>query len=104
MAVTVTYEFPTNVVPSGSLSGTNDRVSGTILTDGSATSITVTHNLGISNADRSFGLPEVYIEPLTRLPTNLFVLYKDASAVNFTFSAEVTLFRFVIKRPHTIGR
>ena len=102
MAVTVTYEFPTNVVPSAVVQ--QEKVSGTILTDGSATAITVTHNLGMSNADRSFGLPEVYIEPLTRLPTNLFVSYKDASAVAFGFSAEVTLFRFNIKRPHSIGR
>lgn len=102
MAVTVTYEYPTNVAPPTGL--ISDKVSGTILTDGSATSITVTHNLGVSNQDRSFGLPEVYIEPLTRLPTNYFVSYKDAAAVQFTFSAEVTLFRFNIKRPHSIGR
>lgn len=102
MAVTVTYEFPSSAVPT--LGGGDDTVQGTILTDGSATSITVTHGLNVSDQDRSWGFPEVYIEPLTRLPTNLFVSFKNASAVEFTFSAEVTLFRFRIKRPHHVGR
>ena len=103
MAVTVTYEFPSTAVPT--LGGGSDMVQGTVLTDGSATSITVTHGLNVSNQDRSWGFPEVYVEMLTRQPTNgPFVNYKDASAANFTFSAEVTLFRFRIKRPHTTGR
>ena len=102
MAVTVTYEFPSSATPT--TPQLHEMVSGTVLTDGSATSITVTHNLVESSADRSFGFPQVEIEPLTRLPTNYFVSYKDASVVQFTFSAEVTLFRFYIKRMHTIGR
>lgn len=101
MAVTVTYEFPSSSTPANL---DNAMVSGTILTDGSATSITVTHGLRVPNADRSFGFPQVLIEPTTQSVTNLYVGYKDGSVVQFVFSAQVTTFRFYIRRPHTITR
>ena len=104
MTVAVTYEWP----PGGATGTTpSDKVSGTIVTDGSAVSISVTHNLNMSAADLAAGLPEVYIEPLTQLPFysgQPYVINKTANFITFGFQATTFNFRFNIKRPNTIGR
>jgi hypothetical protein len=81
-----------------------------LVTDGVATTFTVTHNMGISTADITAGFPHITFEPNspTGIPATLLILITrpiaSGNAVVLTFAAVAATFRMVIKRPNSIGR
>lgn len=87
-----------------------DSVAVDIVTDGTATTFTVTHNMNISAADITSGFPHITFEPNspTGIPATLLILITrpiaSGNAVVITFAAVAATFRMVIERPHSIGR
>jgi hypothetical protein len=107
MAVTITNEHPTLGTNAPAASAVADRVQVTVLTDGTATSVTITHNMAISATDLTAGFPEVQFEPLltnNQLSLAMFVSGKAANLLGLTFLAVASNFRCILRRPHTIGR
>lgn len=106
MAVTLTNEWPTLQTGAPAASAVSERVSVNVTTDGTATSLTITHNMAVSAADLNQAMPEVSFEPLTSnfLSLALQVSGKAANLLGLTFLAVASQFRCVIKRPHTLGR
>jgi hypothetical protein len=81
-----------------------------IVTDGVATTFTVTHNLNISAADIAAGFPDILIEnnSPTGIPATLLPLITrpiaSGNAVVLTFAGVAATFRLKIKRPYSQGR
>ena len=83
-ANTIAWTWPKTtapVAPVGTLS-----VKGVVTTDGTSTSLTITHNLGFSTAELAQGFPEVTIEPTAALfyGETPFVSSKTANTVVLT--------------------
>lgn len=100
---------PTAAAYTGS-GGPADTAIVDLVTDGVATTFTVTHNMNISAADITSGFPHITFEPNspTGIPATLLILITrpiaSGNAVVLTFAAVAATFRMVIKRPHSIGR
>ena len=92
-----------------SCGGPADQATVDVITDGVATTFTVTHNLGISAADIAAGFL-IIIEPnsATGIPATLLLVITrpiaSGNAVIFTCAAIAATFRVRVQRPHTIGR
>jgi hypothetical protein len=111
-AVTQNFLWPATgaASPTAAQVANQDSVTADIVTDGVATTFTVTHNLGISAADITAGYPIVIFEPNspTGIPATLLILITrpiaSGNAVVLTFAAVAATFRIRILRPHSIGR
>lgn len=106
----VVYMLPAggvDVPPTVQQTAGHSRVSGEATTDGAATTITLTHNLGISAADLARDFPDVDLtsadEDFNAL--NAFTQTKGANSVVIHVDAgTIASFRFRIERPTTLTR
>lgn len=109
--VTLNWLWPATgaVTPPAGTGNNQDSATVDVTTDGTATTVTLTHNLNISAADITAGWPDINIESNgpTGIPATVLIDITrpvSANAVVLTFAAVVATFRVKIKRPHTIGR
>ena len=107
MAVTYNFTYPaTGATPPAAAAVQNqNEVICEVTTDGTLTTATVTHNLGIPGADLTLGFPDVAIEPLSDPNTvGFFVASKTANTVVLTNKAAAGSANIKIKRPTTLER
>jgi hypothetical protein len=99
MANAITFKWPnaTPTAPVGTLT-----VKGAVVNDGTATTLTITHNLGFTTAELAEGFPEVVIEPTTAnfYTETPFVSSKTANTVVITSAgAAAAHYNITIRRP-----
>ena len=100
MALTVLYDYPvttpgtTTPAPANQPPPTNldsstrfNRVKARLVGDGSTTSVTITHNLGVSTAQLAQDYPEVHFEPLVTGAPSYWVITRAANSITIGLSA-----------------
>lgn len=110
MANTLNYENPSAggaTPPTAAVMKNHQQMSAIVTGDGSATSIVVVHNFGISAADLTLGYPEVEIEILLAAGNTAaaIVTTKATNSVTLTCTAFTGAgLRVRIKRPFSPTR
>jgi len=108
MANGIAYDYPITgaTAPTAAQSRRFNQVSAIITGDGSATTLTLTHNWNIPAAQLASNFPEYTVEPISGgAPPALEVLNtgpngRTANAIAFTLSAATSaVFRVRMKRP-----
>jgi hypothetical protein len=111
MANTLNWTWPATaaVDPTAAQVVNQNSVAVVVTLDGTGTTITLNHNLGISAADLLLGFPTVVITPAGLTAANgtsaARVTSVTANTVVLTFiTAVAAVYNIVIERPHTLKR
>jgi hypothetical protein len=110
--VTINWTYPATgaTSPTAAQVANQSEVIVDVTMDGTATSVTLTHNMAISAADLALGFPDVLLEPESVHFGDTMVPYMDPTTGKTTNTVVVTLaavagrFKAKIKRPNTIER